>query len=752
MFVFSVSASDAGMEKTEKPAGTVAGFDTASAWVTGVKFAAGANRDRKSPPPRLVVRFRAASGGIKTYSLGSIIFKNRHYLQRRFCAKEIEELKGAELLGFGFEGLTGEDEGISFSDPRLFKEEFAPIEVPRRPKRNLTPLKNQNLGNNNGAGTLPFPVREKTVQPIAASAKTPLALVPRFTARAKDARETEHLEIVSRREGRVLIVDLFAPAGKVTEINLGEAEEAKIVKRIQVPYLSGYGDVELLEGGLFRFAFADWYRSNASEVRQNKDRTVTLRYLPKTDGTYNPVCERIVITLSDEFADVLPEIPNPVSPYKKLVGERLWRSHAASDRSRDRAFWRLMHSEGIRKVCVMDHETMWRDGGEAFTMMTEAAPGRGGDEVQKAFTRFMNDELGYVYGPYNNYTDYQPSNARWWNVDRVMRKNDWSLTAAWLRSYTPKPTLILPICEKVVSEAQKKFGFRGAYCDVHTAITPWYRVDFDARVPGAGTFSQNFYAWGELLLMQRRLWQGPVWSEGGKHFFYSGLADGNYAQDQTYDFTSRPWLLDFDLLKIHPLECNFGMGSLSMFSRPKTKEEAAFYLPSMPEGRDRLVDSFLAATLAFGHAGLLLADWCWKPAKMFGPAYCGASEETFDEGLKIARRSYFMVQPIAARYTRETAEDIRYIDGRGRMLKTTEALLGGAVERRQVYVRYSGGVHVAVNGNARERMRATVAGTEIDLPSYGYRCWTDDGEVLVVSDDRRYYAKCRDGEYSEPKR
>jgi hypothetical protein len=120
-----------------------------------------------------------------------------------------------------------------------------------------------------------------------------------------------------------------------------------------------------------------------------------------------------------------------------------------------------MHSNGIRKVCVMDHETMWRDGGEAFTMVTEAAPGRGGDEAQKAFTRFMNDELGYVYGPYNNYTDYQPNNARWWNVDRVMRKGDLSLTEAWMRSYTPKPTLILPICEEVVSEAQKKFGFRG---------------------------------------------------------------------------------------------------------------------------------------------------------------------------------------------------------------------------------------------------------------------------------------------------
>jgi hypothetical protein len=549
----------------------------------------------------------------------------------------------------------------------------------------------------------------------------------------------------------VLIVDVCAPAGKVTEISLGRGEEAAHVKWIQVPYLSGYGDVELLEGGLFRFAFADWYRSNASEVRQNKDRTVTLRYLPKTDGTYNPVCERVIVALSDEFSDVLPEIPNPASPYIKTVGQRLWRSHAASDRRRDRAFWRFMHANGIRKVCVMDHETMWRDGGEAFTMTTEAAPGRGGDEVQREFSRFMNDELGYIYGPYNNYTDYQPNNRRWWNIDRVMRRSDGSLTPAWLRSYTPKPTLILPICEEVVTEAQRKFSFKGAYCDVHTAITPWYRVDFDARVPGAGTFTQNFYAWGELLLLQRRLWRGPVWSEGGKHFLYSGLSDGNYAQDPSYDFTSRPWIVDFDLLKIHPLECNFGMGSLSMFSRPKSREEAAFYLPGMPEGRDRLVDSFLAATLAFGHAGLLLADWCWKPAKMFGPAYCGASEETFGDGLKIAKRSYFMIQAIAARYTCETVEDIRYLDESGRQLKTSEALRTGAVDRRQVYVRYSGGVHVVVNGNAGARLRTKVAGREIDLPSYGYRCWTDDGEVQVVSDDRRYFAKGPDYEYEESK-
>jgi len=388
-------------------------------------------------------------------------------------------------------------------------------------------------------------------------------------------------------------------------------------------------------------------------------------------------------------------------------------------------------------------------------MTSSAAKGRGGDAVQKDYTRFMNDELGYLYGPYNNYTDYQPNNDRWWNVDRVSRNSDGTLQEAWLRSYAPQPTAILPICEQMVPELQAKFGFRGAYCDVHTAVRPIQRTDYDARCPGAGTFSQVYYAWGELLLRQRELFGGPVWSEGGNHFMFAGLTDGNYAQDYFYDFRTRPWLVDFDLLKIHPLEADFGMGSLSMFSHPKTEADVAFYLPGLPEGRDRLVDSFIAATLAFGHNGLLVADWCWSPAKMFGPAYCGASRETFDDGLEIAKRSYFLTQAIAARYTQETVEEIRYCDEKGVPHATTAAILHGAIARSQVYVRYTGGVHVVVNGNARERFRAEIGGRAVDLPPYGFVAWTDDGlvEASVTGDGstRRYYAKSPDYVYDVTK-
>ncbi len=42
-----------------------------------------------------------------------------------------------------------------------------------------------------------------------------------------------------------------------------------------------------------------------------------------------------------------------------------------------------------------------------------------------------------------------------------------------------------------------------AYCDVHTAVAPWDRVDYDRRVPGAGTFAATFYSYGEIMLHQK---------------------------------------------------------------------------------------------------------------------------------------------------------------------------------------------------------------------------------------------------------
>ena len=233
------------------------------------------------------------------------------------------------------------------------------------------------------------------------------------------------------------------------------------------------------------------------------------------------------------------------------------------NRQHDYDFWKKVARYGMTKVVITDHETGWRDGGESFTMRTRAAPQKGGDEGQADYARKIR-ALGFTYGIYNNYTDYSPVNE-YWDEDYVTRMPDNQWQSAWPRCYNPKPARAVELEARLAPIIQQKFQLDTAYCDVHTAVRPWSYCDFDARVPGAGTFAATFYAYGEIMLHQKPTWNGPVYSEGNNHWYYCGLTDGNYGQDQAGQLATSPWLVDFDLLKMHPLCCNFGMGSPDMF-------------------------------------------------------------------------------------------------------------------------------------------------------------------------------------------
>ena len=74
----------------------------------------------------------------------------------------------------------------------------------------------------------------------------------------------------------------------------------------------------------------------------------------------------------------------------------------------------------MTEMVVTDHETLWRDEGESFTFRTRAAPGKGGDAGAYEYARLMQDKLGFIYGPYNNFTDFAPVNE-FWNFDMNSR-------------------------------------------------------------------------------------------------------------------------------------------------------------------------------------------------------------------------------------------------------------------------------------------------------------------------------------------
>lgn len=515
--------------------------------------------------------------------------------------------------------------------------------------------------------------------------------------------------------GKSLVLDIQADGGRIHEARFGATRGFTTPRLVTLPYYTyGYADglarpAVIVSGTtaapLFFLAHIDWTQSNASTPFSENLRfdgslasNGGTRYAPKTDGTRNPCFERFVLTLSPKFEDVLPNIPNPVSPWKHVTGTRVWRAHGASDRDRDADIWRTVRRWGMTQVVVTDHETGWRDGNESFTFRTSPAPKKGGDEGQFRYARIMRDELGFVYGPYNNFTDFAPVNS-FWHPDMISRTQDNQLQHAWERCYAPKPARAVEFCERLTPIIEKKFDFSTAYCDVHTAVTPWSRVDYDARVPGAGTFAAVFYAYGEIMLLQKAGWDGPVYSEGNNHFPYCGLTDGNYAQDQNYRPSENPWLVDFDLRRMHDLCCNFGMGNPDMFYPGK----------SAPQDPDIAKDRFLAATVAFGHPGFLI------------------------HGLDGELRSYYMLQALASLYTQVPADTVRYVDGNGDAFDTSAALINSAYARSQLITRYADGTLTAVNGNADERLKTVVDGTALDLPPNGYWGRSADKAVRVFS-------------------
>ena len=573
-----------------------------------------------------------------------------------------------------------------------------------------------------------------------------------WSLKSKTARATVEYRI--QLKGKSLLIDTIALGGAIPKVFAGRLENVAKPRVYTIPYyLYDYGrrpGIALFnplgsDVNLFASAHIDWYRSGASYLEgkygldtYEKEELVGepgakkavkktrecaylnggAEYRTKTDGTRNDVYERFIFTISPDFDETLPTIANPKSPYREVAGKGVWRAHGATTREADKKYFREVWRRGMRHIIITDHEVCWRDGGESFTFRTRPAPKKGGDAGWIDYSRFMQDTLGFVYGPYNNFTDFAPVNE-YWSPDMIGRLSDGSLQRAWMRCYAPKPTRAVEYCEKLTPINQEKFQFSCAYCDVHSSVPPWTRTDYDARVPGAGTFMSVFYPYGEIFLIQKQNWKGPTYSEGPHHCFYAGLTDGNYAQDQPYNMFRNPWLLNFDLLKIHDQEVDFGMGDTSMF--------APGYRPTEEE-RDDFVDRFTAATLAFGHSGFLVANY----------------------GLEYAMRPYFMVQQIASRYTQTSVDSIRYFNESGEQLDASAALVADVVKNSQVCVTYKDGTVVVSNGSTKLPLKANVQNREIDLPPNGYAAWTSDGQILVESflneNDKRF-DYCESPEY-----
>ena len=527
-------------------------------------------------------------------------------------------------------------------------------------------------------------------------------------------------------KGKSLVVDVIAKGGLATRFDIGLAKGLAEAKTVFVPYLT-YGNnwpkVVCSPGQgqpVFFLSLLDWYNSDASELYGSPRLTVpdTIRYNggaeynPLTNGRRNDLRERLFINVSTDFHEVLPNIPNPKCDTGQIAREFVWRNIGSPQREMLAKY----KAYGIDKFIACHHEVGWRDAGESFTMRLRAAPRIGDDELAD-YSKWLRG-LGYRFGTYTNYVDFAPVNSNW-NEDDVCLNSDGTWQRAWPRCYALKP---LRAVEKEAWHAPRihqKFGTDAQYCDVHTAYKPWGRTDYDARVPGAGKFRTQFNSFARLLHNESQAHDGPVFSEGSYHWFYAGIVDGNYATIVPY---GQGWrinpIVDFDLLKMHPLMTDFGMGMPQMYYGQGSHWQ---------KDRSRLnpfFDRFHTATIAYGHIGFLASEW------------------GFDGTLK----SYYLLQALQQRYAMIPVRRIRYFDGQ-KLIDTSTAIATDAYKRRQINVVYKNGLELWCNLSTDNDWTVRVDQREYLLPPASFAAHKAN-DILAysatVAGQRHELVSCRD--------
>jgi len=501
--------------------------------------------------------------------------------------------------------------------------------------------------------------------------------------------------------GRTLIVDVKASGGKATGLVGGRVAGLRNPRPLFVPYLFLNKPVAVaLAEGLFVSILPDVYHSDFSSASPGGGKadaeSIELfgatEYLRLTDGRRRALRDRLLVTVSRKFHDVLPNPPNPVSPNRPRLAPYMF--FMASSLCPN--LYRIWKRYGLDNVIANDFASLFvADYAEGFAMRWRPYPALSLEQAQ-GYARGIK-QLGYLFGAYADFTDYFPLNE-FWDEDKVALTSNGDFLDAWYGNFATKPVAMPELVRAVGARCRELYGPGCVYLDVHSNLGPAAR-DFEAGAAGAGMARTTVIANGDAMVEARRFY-GSTISEGYHRWLYAGLTDMDYASLAVPGGVpaDAPLLVDFDLLKIHPRE----HGTLMGYAPSVFLSEAETGTLYSDAGRGLGPPAFyryLSASLAYGH--MLLLGYGYVPP--------------------LARiiHYYALLQAPQREYLTDTAAEITYHDGQ-RFWPTSAALATGAHGKGRVRVRYSRGLVVHVNYNATENWAIDWAGRRFLLPPYGW--------------------------------
>jgi len=510
------------------------------------------------------------------------------------------------------------------------------------------------------------------------------------------ASTTATVRVTGRIVGKSLVFEVSCDQPRVTALDMGSWGPVLRRRQVPTPYYSGAAYL-LVQENLFASAFLDWTASAATSHSGTR-----ANYGALTDGTRNRLAERAIFTAAWHLAEVLPNIPNPASPWLEFLADKvvldIW---GGSFNSIANSLTNLA-DYGLTNCVALIH--VWqRDGYDnGLPAHYPANASLGGDAAMSNLVQ-TGLRLGIRCALHENYVDYYP-NYEFFDTNDIALDSAGNLQLAWfnpgtgIQSFAVKPNAILRLAASQSPEIHRRYGTQANYLDVHSAVSPWFHVDMRGGEPGAGQFRRVWDVHRQLWVYERAVHEGPVFGEGNRHWYWSGWLDGVEAQfgsgwpgNGGFD---APLSVDFDLLKIHPLQFNHGMGYYERWWPDKDYGTNWAGLPPLV-----VLDQYRVQEVAYGHAGFLAGS-------------------TYNQ-IPLAWLEHHLLSPVMARYATAKPVEILYENGGAWLDASAVARLGSAGTNSRVRIRYENGL--VITANSHSNMWVVGAWT---LPRFG---WVAEG-------------------------
>jgi hypothetical protein len=498
---------------------------------------------------------------------------------------------------------------------------------------------------------------------------------------------TTHLTLQPAFDGNFAIIRLSADQANIQDIYLGQLPSGLTTQGISVPYydqaVNYFSSLNLFENSYF-----DGFASSASSLTN-----MGTFYAANENGIANALTDTWRVSVSQNIMNVLPFPEHPASPYmSRLAGRMVFDIGGLGGGPFATIASELAHlGDYDVNHCVViigDWQYLGYDNG--LPMQYPANVALGGSTGMRLIGSAAQANSCF-FALHENYTDYYPDYPEY-NPAATMRNPDGGQTLAWLntttgiQSFAAKPGLFVTNAQTQSPLIHKEYGTNATFIDVNSSATPSWRQDYDPATAGSATFGAYRNGSVALWAYERNVERGPVLGEGKYHWYWSGLLDSVEAQfgAESTPITNglqAPLFVDFDLMRIHPLQVNYGMG---------------YYERWMPGGTTitstTALDAYRMQEVIFGHSPYLT-----------GTLWPSVPRSLLEQNL---------VSPLSTRYALQTPIAIAY-NVNGAWADASTAAIAG--EFSVVQVSYPNGDTIIANSGS-----SNVTWNGIQIPQYGW--------------------------------